>query len=65
MGGDNIHTYPNIVFSRGSFNALSGSVGTKLNLRDRLLVDGNLLFALDEDGVRDRVVPLIALEYAF
>ena len=53
------------MFSRESFNALSGSVGVKLNLRDRLLLDGNLLFALDDHGVRDRVVPLLALEYAF
>ena len=62
---DNVHVYPNIVFSRESFNALSGSVGFKVNLRERLLLDGNLLFALDDHGVRDRVVPLIGFEYAF
>ena len=62
---DNVHEYPNIAFSRDSFNALSGSIGVKINVRDRLLLDGNLLFALDEHGVRDRVVPLVALEYAF
>ena len=62
---DNVHVYPNIVFSRESFNALSGSVGFKVNLGERLLLDGNLLFALDDHGVRDRVVPLIAFEYAF
>lgn len=62
---DNVTTFPNIVFSRGNFNALNGSVGMKVNVRDRFLVTGNLLFALDDHGVRDRVVPLLALEYAF
>jgi hypothetical protein len=62
---DNVHEYPNIAFSRDSFNALSGSIGVKVNVRDRLLLDANLLFALDDHGVRDRVVPLLALEYAF
>jgi outer membrane putative beta-barrel porin/alpha-amylase len=62
---DNVHQYPNIVFSRDSFNALSGSVGIKINVAERLLFDGNLLFALDDHGVRDRVVPLLAFEYAF
>jgi hypothetical protein len=62
---DNVSTYPNIAFSRDSFNALSGSVGMKVNLGGRFLLDGNLVFALDDHGVRDPVVPLIALEYAF
>jgi hypothetical protein len=57
--------YPNIVFSRQSFNALSGSVGVKVNLLDRLLVDANLLFALDDHGVRDKVTPLVGFEYSF
>jgi len=62
---DDVHTFSNIAFSRASFNALSGSIGIKINVADRLLLDGNLLFALDDHGVRDRVTPLIAFEYAF
>jgi hypothetical protein len=62
---DNVHTFPNIVFGRDSFNQLSGSIGAKFNLGGRLLLDGNLLFALDDHGVRDRVTPLLALEYGF
>ena len=65
LARDNVHQYPNIVFSRDSFNALSGSIGVKVNVRQRLLLDANLLFALDDHGVRDRVVPLVAFEYAF
>ena len=57
--------FPNIGFARESFNAVSGSIGLKVNVAGRLLLDGNLLFALDDHGVRDRVVPLFALEYAF
>ena len=62
---DQTSTFANIGFSRESFNALSGSIGFKVNVRGRLLLDGNLLFALDDHGVRDRVVPLVAFEYAF
>jgi hypothetical protein len=62
---DGTSVFPNITFARQSFNALSGSIGVKINLFDRLLLDGNLLFALDDNGLRDRVTPLIGLEYSF
>lgn len=62
---DGVRTFPNIQFSEDSFNQLSGSMGVKINLGSRLLLDGNLLFALDDHGVRDRVTPLLALEYGF
>jgi hypothetical protein len=62
---DQTSTFANISFARQSFNALSGSIGLKVNVKGRLLLDGNLLFALDDHGVRDRVVPLFAFEYAF
>ena len=44
---------------------LSGSIGLKGNLFRRLLLDVNLLFALDENGLRDKVTPLIGLEFSF
>ena len=71
LGQDEFHAldgksvYPNIVFSRQSFNEISGAVGVKINVLDRLLVDANLLFALDDHGVRDRVTPLVGFEYSF
>jgi hypothetical protein len=37
----------------------------KGNLFGRLLVDVNLLFALDDNGLRDKVTPLVGLEYSF
>jgi hypothetical protein len=62
---DGQSVFPNIVFATDSFNALSGAAGFKINLIERLLLDANLVFALDNHGVRDRVTPLIAVEYAF
>jgi hypothetical protein len=58
-------TFPNIVFARDSFNALSGALGFKANVFGRLLIDANLLFKLDEHGLRDKVTPLIGVEYSF
>ena len=62
---DGTSTFPNIVFARDSLNALSGSSGLKVSLLDRLLVDFNVLFNLDDNGLRDKVTPLIGIEYAF
>jgi hypothetical protein len=62
---DGRSVFPNIAFGRDSFNALSGSLGLKANLLGRVLVDANLLFKLDEHGLRDKVTPLIGLEYSF
>ncbi len=62
---DGKSVFPNIGFSEASFNTLSGSLGFKVNIVDRLLLDANLLFALDNHGVRDKVTPLIGFEYSF
>jgi hypothetical protein len=62
---DGRSVFPNILFARDSFNALSGAMGLKANVLGRLLVDVNLLFKLDEHGLRDKVTPLIGLEYSF
>jgi hypothetical protein len=65
QGLDGRTTFPNIVFARDSFNALSGAIGFKGNLFNRLLVDVNVLFKLDENGLRDKVTPLVGVEYSF
>ena len=64
-GLDGHSTFPNIVFEQDSYNALSGAIGLKGNVFGRLLLDVNLLFKLDENGLRDKVTPLIGLEYSF
>jgi len=57
--------FPTIGFSQESFNLMSGATGIKINALGRLLITGNLLFALDDHGVRAKVTPLIGLEYGF
>lgn len=62
---DGVSVFPNIAFARNSMHSLNGTFGLKASLFDRLLVDVNVLFKLDEHGLRDKVTPLIGLEYAF
>jgi hypothetical protein len=62
---DGRSVFPNIVFTKDSFNSLRGAIGFKTGLADRLLVDVNLLFALDNNGLADKVTPLVGIEYAF
>jgi hypothetical protein len=44
---------------------LSGSIGAKVNVFGHLLVDANVLFSIDSNGVRDKITPLIGFEYSF
>ena len=62
---DGVSTFDNIVFVEDSYNALSGAIGLKANAFGRLLLDLNLLFKLDDNGLRDKVTPLIGFEYTF
>lgn len=57
--------FPNVRFFRGSYNVVNGAVGLKANPGGNLLVDLNLLFKLNESGLRDRVTPLFGIEYSF
>jgi hypothetical protein len=57
--------FDDIVFYRDSFNVTSGSVGFKANVAGTLLVNFNLRFALDNNGLTDRVTPLVGIEYGF
>lgn len=58
-------TFPDISFARRSENELSGAVGFKFNPRGRLLIDANVLFGLNDRGLRDRLTPLVGIEYGF
>jgi hypothetical protein len=62
---DNSSTFPNITFVQDSFNTLSGALGLKAMIADKLLVTANVLFSLDDHGVRDRVTPMVGVEYSF
>lgn len=52
-------------FRRANATLVDGSAGLKLNAFDRLLVTFNLLFPLNNAGLRSRVVPLVGVSYAF
>jgi hypothetical protein len=43
----------------------SGSAGLKYNLYGGLLLTGNVLFRLDNRGLRQDVTPLVGLSYTF
>jgi hypothetical protein len=58
-------TFPDISFVQRSENEFSGAVGFKFNPRGRLLIDANVLFGLNNRGLRDTLTPLVGLEYGF
>ena len=58
-------TLADIAFERSSFWTSSAAVGCKMNAKGRLLVDFNLRFTVTDNGLTDRVTPLIGLEYTF
>jgi hypothetical protein len=62
---DGSSTFPNIVFTKESFTLLDGAVGVKFNPGGNFLVDLNVTFALNENGLRDKVTPLLGIEYTF
>ena len=65
LAQDGQSRFQNLAFTQDSFNELSGAIGFKLNAVENLLIDFNLLFNLDNNGLRDKVTPLIGMEYAF
>jgi hypothetical protein len=62
---DGISVFPTVRFEEDSFLVLNGAVGFKLNVFQQLLVDFNLLFNLNDNGLQDKVTPLVGIEYAF
>jgi hypothetical protein len=48
-----------------TYNQSNLATGLKYNLFDRLIVTGNLLIALNDGGLRERIAPLIGLSYIF
>ena len=65
LGLDGVSSFPNITFVEESFLVLNGAIGFKVNVVQQLLVDFNLLFNLNDNGLQDKVTPLIGFEYAF
>jgi hypothetical protein len=57
--------FPSVRFNKSSYNVFDGAVGLKANPGGGLLLDLNVLFKLNDEGLRDRVTPLVGLEYSF
>ena len=62
---DGRSSFPNVRFFRGSYTLADGAVGLKANPGGNLLIDLNVLFKLNDSGLRDRVTPLFGIEYSF
>ncbi len=58
-------TLPDIHFVPGSFDVVNGSFGLKFNPTGKLLVDLNVLFKLNDAGLRAKVTPFFGMEYSF
>jgi hypothetical protein len=61
----NGQTFPQIDFVEEAYALINGAAGVKINLGGRLLLDANVLFSLNDAGLRDKVTPLVGIEYAF
>jgi hypothetical protein len=64
-GGTGSLTLPTISGGKDTVVLSSAAVGVKVNLIGNLLLTGNVLFRLDNKGLRQDVTPLVALSYAF
>lgn len=53
------------VSETGSLNLFLVSTGLKINPVGRLLLVGNVLFSVGDDGLQDKVTPSFGLEYSF
>ena len=57
-------TLPNIVLEKSDYSEWNGSAGMKVLIARDLLVNANLLFRLNDTGLRSRVTALIGLGYS-
>jgi hypothetical protein len=58
-------TLPDIRFETDSYWVTSGALGFKANVAPKLLLNFNLRFAMGENGLTDRIAPLLGFEWAF
>ena len=64
-GGTGSLTLPTISGGSDTIGLNNGAVGLKYNLFGKLLIIGDVLFRLDNKGLRQNVTPLVALSYEF
>jgi hypothetical protein len=59
------NSVPTVTLSKSSFNLIDGSAGIKYSMVGTLQLTANLIFKLNDAGLRARVIPLIGLSYTF
>lgn len=64
-GGTGALTLPTVAAGIDTIGLNNAAVGFKYNVIDRLLFTANLLFRMDDRGLRQNVTPLIGVSYAF
>jgi hypothetical protein len=58
-------TLPDIRFESTSYWVHNGALGFKANVAAQLLINFNLRFAIGENGLTDRIAPLVGFEWSF
>ena len=58
-------TLPDIQFVQTSYWSSVAAVGFKANIATRVLLDFNLRFRISENGLVDRIAPLMGVEWSF
>jgi hypothetical protein len=58
-------TLPDIQFVQTSYWSSVAAVGFKANIATRVLLDFNLRFRISENGLVDRITPLMGVEWSF
>jgi Putative MetA-pathway of phenol degradation len=64
-GSTTPQTFPTITPGHDDVGLNNGAVGFKYELFNHLLLTGDVMFRLDNHGLRQNVTPLVALSYAF
>jgi hypothetical protein len=63
--GANGQRYPNTIFVRKNLNMTNGSIGFKVNPVSTVLLSVNILFEMNQAGLRAPVVPLVGISKTF
>lgn len=58
-------SFETIGFRRGTLNTLDGAIGLKFNPFGGLLLNCNLIFKMNDSGLRDKLTPLFGAAYTF
>ncbi|HEX2310267.1 MAG TPA: hypothetical protein VHH91_06075 [Vicinamibacterales bacterium] len=56
-------TFADIGFHTGAIDAVAGSTGLKINIAPHILANFNLRFHITGGGLRDRLTPLVGIEF--